>query len=616
MAIFRRRTPKGPLLPEESDPNITPRAVTAAAMPMAGPAVKIANRARNHQSNVDWQKQAWYYYDAIGEFRAPLVWIANAVSRADLFATELDPATGKPTGPTDDPIAIQAASQIFGGATKRATLLKVLALCWQVPGEAWIIVAPQGPKKPDKWMVLPPSKVTTKGSGANAAWQYTDPHTGVDTPLGNGALLYRLWNPHPADFAQADSSARPALPICAEIEKCSQTIAAQLNSRIALAPIMLLADELDFPHGDDETSAMALMDEVLSVAETSVQKPGTPSAIVPMGLNAPSEMIASGGAVAFVSPTTEFVQGLDELRDKALDRLYSTIDMPKSAAAGTQNEANHWSAWLVDEDTYKIYIRPFLEAAGDDTTEQWFRHALVAMGKTPEQAARFGIGWDTTDIVARPDDTENLRDLHSRLLISDDYMLTENGIPLDAKPDDVEYTRRLLEKIVIGSPATLSEPGVAQALGMDVTISSGAPEASAAVESPQTGSETRALPSTQGDEPEPEGVPDGLVAAAGVVAVQALRTAGGRLLNTRELKGQYRDTPKEQLHTQIRASDPDTLMRDAVLPTTGLAKAFGVDDQRLRDTVSGYVRILVMSGYPYEEADLRERIMRNVWHRR
>jgi hypothetical protein len=618
VAIFRRHKEGGPLVVDQPDTELPLRTVTAAAMPMAGPGVKIADRARKFGSNSDWQKQGWYFYDVIGELRAPLVWIANAVSQADLHATELDPATGKPTGPSQNPTAIQAAAQVLGGAAKRATLLRVLALCWQVPGEAWVVVRPQpnrlGQKQPDEWIVLPPSQVRAKGSGDAAMWHYRDPKVGTDVPLDAKSRLFRIWDPHPADFVQADSAIRPALPICREIEKSTQTIAGQLDSRLSTAGVWLVADELQIPVGEHETTALAFMDELLSVAETGIQQPGTPAAVVPVAFNAPAEMIAAGSALAFVDSSTQFVTGLDELRDKALARLAATLDMPRDVAAGTQGESNHWSAWQVEESTYKIFIEPLLRELGDALTEQWYRPALVAMGMTPQQAEQYEIGWDTTNIVARPDDTENLRDLYDRVLISDEYMLTENGVPLDAMPSEEERERRLLEKWVTSSPAILSEPGVAETLGMPELV---AAQASAAEEAPEpTKPEQRALPATQDVEPEPEGVPNGLTAAAGMVAVQALRTAGGRLLNTRELKGQFRDTPKEMLHTQIRASDPDALMRDAVLPTDALARAFGVDDGRLRDTVTGYVRILVASGLPYEEADLQERILRSVWHGR
>lgn len=592
MAIFRRHSKDGPLVLDQPDTELPLRTVTAAAMPMSGPGVKLADRARRFSSNSDWQKQGWYYYDVIGELRAPLVWIANAVSQADLHATELDPATGKPTGPSSDARAIQAAAQVLGGAAKRATLLRVLALCWQVPGEAWVVVRPQpnrlGQKQPDEWIVLPPSQVKSKGSGTAAAWHYRDPKIGTDVPLDATSRLFRVWDPHPADFIQADSAIRPALPICREIEKTSQTIAGQLDSRLATAGVWLVADELDLPKGEHETTALAFMDELLSVAETGIQQPGTPAAVVPVAFNAPAEMISAGSALAFVDSSTQFVTGLDELRDKALARLAATLDMPRDVAAGTQGESNHWSAWQVEESTYKIFIEPLLRALGDALTEQWYRPALVAMGMTPEQADRFEIGWDTTNIVARPDDRETLESLYDKVLISDEYMLTENGIPLDAMPSDEERERRLLEKWVTSSPAILSEPGVAETLGMPELA---AAQSSAVEQAPEPAvEEQRALPATQDAQPEPEGVPDGLTAAAELLVFDALSRAGGRLL-TRENRGQFTSTPKHELYLSIGYGpfDTDRLLEGSFQFVEPAAQAFGLEPSWLKERLHEYV---------------------------
>lgn len=604
MAIFRRRTPKGPLLPEQHDSSVTPRSITAAAMPMAGPGVKIADRARKQSSNSDWQKQGWYYYDVIGELRSPLVWIANAVSQADLHATELDPATGKPTGPSENPTAVKAAAQVLGGAAKRATLLKVLALCWQVPGEAWVIVRPRGTGQPDEWIVLPPSQVKTKGTGATAAWQYRDPKLGTDVPLDAQSRLFRIWSPHPADFIQADSAVRPALPICREIEKTSQTLAGQLDSRLATAGVWLVADELEIPLGEHETTALAFMDELLSVAETGIQQPGTPAAVVPVAFNAPADMIGAGSALAFVDSSTTFVQGLDDLRDKALDRLAATLDMPKSVAAGSQDESNHWSAWQVEESTYKIFIEPLLRELGDALTEQWFRPALVTMGMTADQASRYEIGWDTTNIVARPDDRETLESLYDKVLISDEYMLTENGISVDAMPDEAERERRLLEKLVVSSPAILSEPGVAEALGMPELAAAQASAVEEAAE-PEP-SEPRALPATQGSEPEPEAVPDGLTAAAELLVFDALSRAGGRLL-TRENRGQFASVPKHELHTVIQMPplDSDRLLEGSFQFVGPVAEAFGMESAHLRARLEEYVSTRLLRQAGHDRAVLR-----------
>ncbi len=607
MPLLRRRP--------RSEQQAPPRAIAAAAMPMSGPGVLRASRARRQTSNSDWQREGWYYFDVIGELRGPLVWIANAVSQADVHATELDPETGKPTGPSDNPVAKAVAAQVLGGPARRGGLLRVLSLCWQVPGEAWVIVKPtprkRGQPQPDEWIVLPPSKVKAKGSGADARWEYTDPMTGVDMALEPAARLFRVWCPHPADYIQADSAVRPALPICREVEKASQNIAGRLDSRLATAGLLALADELDFPKGEHETTAMAFMDELLAAAETGIGQPGTAAAVVPLVFNAPAETIASGGAAAFIDTATEFVSSVVELRNDALARLAATLDMPRDVAAGTQGESNHWSAWQVEESTYKIFIEPLLKEIGDAITEQWFRPALVAAGMDTDAAEGYEVGWDTTAIVARPDDTENLRDLHDRLLISDEYMLAENGVPEDARPDPEEYTKRLLESIVRGAPSLLSDPKVAGALGMEITVS---PEVTGATDTagggalePAPPAEPRALPATQDEEPAPADVPDGLTAAAELLVFDALSRAGGRLL-TRGNRGQFASTPKHELHTVIPADDVPRLLADSFQFSDRVADAYGLNSVALDGVLTAYTHSLLATGRAHDRALLTARL--------
>lgn len=593
----------------ESDVKAPPKAIVAAAMPLSGPGVTRVNRGRQHQTQEQWQREGWYYFDVIGELRAPLMWIANAVSQADIHATELDPDTGKPTGPTEDPRATAVAALVLGGPSQRPGLLRLTALCWQVPGEAWIIIRAGKQGKPDQWLVLSGNKVHAKGE----QWQYTDPFTGEEVILnGRTDRMIRMWSPHPDDQAKADSAVRPALPICRECEKATQNIAARLDSRLASNGVLLMADELDYPKGDFETSGGAVMDFFMTAAEANLQNPGQASAQVPLILNARAEDIAAGGAMAHIDLSTEFDAAVVELREAALRRLAATLDMPKDVAEGTQGEANHWSAWQVEESTYKIFIEPLLKAIGDVLTEHWFRPALIALGMTAEQAAGFELGWDTTSIVARPDDTENLRDLHDRILISDEYMLAENGIPLDAMPDDEERTRRLLEKWVGNTSSLLADPNIAKAVGLDIEVAPVAAGVDAKVgaggelEAPEP--EPRALPATQGQEPEPEDVPEGLVAAAELIVYDALSRAGGRLL-TNQNRGQFKSTERHELYREIpyeRGPENVRSLLEGSFQFTGkAAEALGVDPERFHATVSAYAYGTLRARSQYDRRELK-----------
>lgn len=591
-----------------------PKAVVAAAMPMSGPGVQRIHASRRLATTEEWQRQAWYYFDTIGELRGPLVWIANAVSQADLHATDIDPDSGLPTGPTEDTRANAVAQQALGGPTQRANLLRLIALCWQVCGEAWIVIRPQtgrtaGRPKPDQWLVLSGARVRPKGD----QWTYMDPFTGATVVLGAKDRLIRVWQPHPDEQSKADSACRPALPICAEIEKSSQNIAARLDSRLALNGLLLIADELEMPKGDHPTVAASVMEQILNTAEYSLQNPGQASAQVPIGLNAPGELIASGGAVAHIDLSTEFDGQVVGLRESALGRLANTLDMPRDVAEGTQAEANHWSAWLVSEDTYKIFIKPLLDAIGNAVTELWYQPALSLLGYTPEAVALSELGWDTTAIVARPDDRETLESLYDKILISDEYMLTENGVSTDAMPSKEERTRRLLEKWVSGAPTLLADPNITQGMDLGLEISPVAAGVDAEVGAggelvtpepePAPNALPGATPDTRGEEP----VPEGLVAAAELIVYDALSRAGGRLL-TNQNRGQFKATPRHELHTATPATDPFALLEGSFQFTDRVADAYGIDRETFTADLHEYCYYRLQSGKAHDPAAFRRRM--------
>lgn len=588
-----------------------PKAVLAAAMPMNGPGVQRINRGRSHQTQEQWQTEAWYFFDSVGEVRAPLVWIANAVSQADLHATTIDPDTGKPTGPSDDPRSQAVADQVLGGPQQRAGLLRTIALCWQVAGEAWVVVRPdKRAGKPDQWLALSGQKVQAKGN----AWVYEDPYTCETVTLTANDRLIRIWCPHPNDQAKADSSLRPALPILREIEKASQNIAARLDSRIATNGIMAIADELDFPKGDFETSAAAFMDFFMGAAEAGLQNPGQASSQVPLAFTAPGELIGNGGAFAHYDLSTEFDQSVVELRDNGRIRLGATLDMPDQVARGEQGEGNHWSDWKVEEDTYKIYIQPLLKAIGDPLSELWMTPALIAMGMAPEQAENEEIGWDTTAIVARPDASETLESLYSKILISDEYMLAEHGVSEDAMPSSEERTRRFLEEAVKVAPTLLADPNVARALGLDVEVSPVAAGVDATVtsggelEAPEPEpSNVRALPSRADSASEPEPVPEGLVAAAELIVYDALSRAGGRLL-TNQNRGQFKSTPRHELYREIpyerTVARIHSLLEGSFEFAEGAAGALGVDPEAFHRTCRAYAMGTLRARARYDRREL------------
>lgn len=583
-----------------------PRAVLAASLPLTGPNARAVGKALS-PGGEDWQKQAWYHYDACGEFRAAITWVANAVSKADLFAAETDPETGTVTGPTEDARAIAAAATVLGGLTRRAQLLQTLAVHWQVPGESYIIVRPRSPvrgvEQPDEWLAVSGTRVTFKGT----TWQYQDPATMLQVTLTAQDRLIRVWSPHPNDGSKADSAARPALPILREIEKSSQNIASKLDSRLAGNGILPVPQEMEFPREDGVSLGQAFSDYLLEAMEASLRDPGSAAGQVPIVAVMPAELIQAWKD-SHLDLATEFDTAVPDLRKDALARLAGTLDMPNETAEGSTGGMNHWGAWQVEETTYKIFIEPLLDRLGDAITHEWYWDALRAMGE--QNPERFVLAWETSGIVSRPDRTGELKDLWDDVLISDDYRRTEMGIPDDAVPDEEEKRRRELLSLVAVAPTLLADPRIGNELfGFAIAPAAVAVDPAAAeVEAGDAAPEPeRALPAVA--EPAQEDVPEGLVAAAEFAVFDALSRAGKRLL-TREHRGQFGHVKAEELYLSIpHTRTADDLLEGSFAWIDGVADAFGVEPVRLREELDNYCACLIQAKRTHRRADL------NMWLR-
>ena len=573
---------------------VRPRSLLAAAMPLEG---REGRQAWNARSGDDgWQKQAWYYYDATGELRFAFNYLANAVSRATLYAAEIDPETGLITGPTEDPRAQAAVTEVLGGADDRPQLQSTMTLHWQVSGETFVLIIPQPGTTPDRWLALSANGVRMQGS----AWSYKDPLTGVWTKLRQGVdRLIRLWSPHPDDQTHADSAMRAAIPILQEVEKASQNIMARLDSRLAGNGILFLPQELDFPTAENEPAdAKSFMALLMEASEASIAQPGTAAAQVPIMAQIPAELFAQLGN-AHMDLSTAMDSAIPVLREQALTRVGRTLDMPREVAMGQTAEANHWSAWQVEETTYKIHLEPLLLKLGMALTKEWFRPALKLMGITDPD--RFVLAWDVTEIVARPDDKEDVKYLFENNLVSVDYVLGKFGVPDDARPSDEESRFNLARTLVINAPSTLENASVAELLGLEPTVS-----ATIAPQSVDDGVEddtVRALPVRQSQPAEPD---EGLVAAAELVVFDALSRAGGRLL-TRQYRGKFGSTPKHELHTVIPLDGRTEieLLEGSFQFVSNIETAFGITPDRLNNALMSYVGHRIRGAKAHDRDALR-----------
>lgn len=532
-----------------------------------------------------WQAEAWRHYDQCGEMRYAVGWKGNACAQATLYAADVDPNTGRPTGPTDNTTAQKIADGILGGPVRRPQHVRTMAVNLDVAGEVYVIALAGEAGKADQWIVVSCTEMTMRGRTA----EFVHPDTGAVRQLGQNDLMIRIWQPHPRLQLNADSSIRALLPDLREIEKSSQNIAARLDSRLASAGLLLVPDSMDVVHGDDDPDApQGIMEGMARSMSASMQEPGSASAQVPIILMGDRDDIA---AIEHIDFETKVSSEIIDLRSSAIARFATGMDLPREVLEG-MGKSNHWSSWQVEEATYKTHLLPLLDLISDALTTSYYLPALAAANvPNPDQ---YMLAFDGTSLIGEPDPLAEALELYDRGLITADAVRTITSTPEDYAPGEAEHLRALAERLVLGAPVLIGDPELRRLLGF-VDAPQAAVDTASGAQQPALG--PAADTSTSGAPERPVTASAGFEAASLAVTF-ALERVGNRLLNTQRMKTDYAGVPKYELHLVLkpeidRYSD---LLSDAWRHCQMLAQAYDLD---------AYARALMAAGAPHSDENLR-----------
>jgi hypothetical protein len=576
----------------ESQILATPHSQVAAASRLT---MRRGDDRKPPKDDIGWQRTAWLWYDTIGEYRFACSWVGNLLSRALLMVTE----DGAPTTNGD---AIAAMASLFGGSDGQREMLRQLGIQFTVAGEAYLVGEDGGEDPGDRWWIVAASELSKQGD----IWMIGKKE--IDDPL-----VIRLWRPHPRVNNKPDSPSRAVLPILAEIDGLTKHVAAQIDSRLAGAGILLLPDGISFAttatmngEGSGITNELdPFLEELMETMMTAIKDRADSSALVPILLQAPGEHLDKVRHLVFSTPLDE--QAI-ALRSEAIRRLALGMDMPPEVLTGT-GEINHWGAWQVEEAAIKAHTEPLLHIITDSLTEGYLRPYLEDV-MSEEDARRFTIVADTSAMRLRPNRSKEAIELFDRAMLSAEATVRENGFDLADMMDDEEKERFFTEKVASGSTTPDLVAQALRLLGIPIVDM---PTESIEV---QEGRPTRSLlEHPEQGPPEEENrriISDEAAAVAEVVVIRALERAGNRI------KSKYRDrismgaenVPTHTLYRFTRSLEPaeidDVLMEAwtclAALPPIPVSAA--VLDQ--------YARGLIQSNRPHDSRTFRAYITENL----
>jgi len=412
------------------------RALTAAATIVAKP------RGPLMKTDETWQREAWEFFDGLGEFNTGVNWLAAMMSRVRLRAALLDPDLDEPSisdvNPTD--LAAQLLRDLAGGVGGQAQLMRGLTTQLSVPGEGYL-VGEQLTERAFSWMVRSNEEVRATGGHfevvgdriPNVRW----------VPLRENSLVVRVWRPHPRYFHIADSPARSARPIMRELELVNRHITAEYLSRLAMAGLLVLPEEASFPVREefaDQPDALSM--EFVEIAAESIKEPGHASSIVPLLIRVPAEVAEK---IKLIDFRLQIDEKIIDRRNSAITRLANKLDVPAEMLTGMSG-VNHWTAWQLDEGALKTHIAPMAELIAHCLTVGYLQPRLAASGE--KDVSRYVVWYDMSELAIRPDRSGNATEAYDRFEISGEAYRRETGFDEDDKPEGDGLRDQVLKSLI------------------------------------------------------------------------------------------------------------------------------------------------------------------------
>lgn len=586
-------------------------------------AATFANIKR-YNTGQETHSTSWHFYHTIGEYRYGCDWKGSMLSKAVLLATKKNPTTGNYetlyTGP-----AAGYMEDLFGDDDGRAEMLRLIGIHLEVTGKCYAVsYMDPDPFAGDEpvWRVVASTQLARPTSEKDF---YRIEGDTINVPASQ-VVCIEIWRPDPENSQKPMSPSMAVLTSLGQIEAFDQHIAAQVDSRLAGAGIMLFPSEITFPtppvpEGAEQRVANTADDLMAIIQHTmgmALSNRSSSESRVPIVITAPAEAISDIHHIKFWSDLDEKVI---EMRDKAIGRLALGMDIPPEVLKGT-SDSNHWSAWQSDESAIKAHAEPLLKIITAALAKEYLRKALK--DEVPDEDLRYySIKADTSEMRLRPNRSKEALELYDRGELTGKALLRETGFDDDDAPTDEDIKAWYLKKVASGQTTPELVAAALEQLGVKLVV----PQEPAGQESRPTPSlvdhPVRDIPDRETGERRREArdagrVPssdiarraapteDGsrMAAAVAVASEQAvfraLERAGNRMRNKMGGKLTGISAADTYLTFGTSASELDYYLDDAWGDNvSALASHLGYTPEQLKGALDGYCRVLLTTQKPH-----------------
>ena len=412
-------------------------------------------RSASPARDTAWQADAWDMYDLVTELQFLVNVLARRTAQARVFIGALDPAdpTADPTI-VDDPGIQRILTALADSPKQLRRLFERLSQGLRVAGEGWLVGVPSAlmPMSLMTTTSLDPRRLDTprgRGSSIDGATDLDDlewralsseevsfPEAGkVTLLLGGGpgedvtvdvdsVILIRVHQPHPRLSWEPDCPVRSMLPVLRTLVGLDMRSAAQIDSRLAGAGMLLVphsaqqalvqaaaqAAGVDPGAVDPDQFTQALM---LAMLEP-IRDRSKASALVPIVATVPDESVEKFDYMDFAKPLDE---DAPVMTDQAIRRVALGMDAPPEILTGVSG-MNHWGAWLSSIETVMQHVAPNVELICDALTTQYLWPVLISsLGMSEAEAKRHVVWYEVEHLIVRPNRAGEAIELFDRGVI-------------------------------------------------------------------------------------------------------------------------------------------------------------------------------------------------------
>lgn len=378
-----------------------------------------------------WQGLAWRYRDMIGELRFALQFRARAISRVRFYAAEI-------ISDDDEPIPVDLRNDDDAEKRERVTLpddlcaaaeeeldrlplsagyefLGVWSENFDVAGDCWLHGYTDKLTGEEVWKIRSVEAIDVQGSKLTVKNELGQPRQiRIDEEE-----LHRLWVPHPAHPHLGDSALNALQDVLEDICLVGREMRAVSRSRIMANGLLFVTDSMAEQRNTREDADTPLerrrawMADLESAMLAPIANEGDAGGVVPIVVTGTEEEIK---AVRYERLQREESPILLEKLAKSLGRMGNSLDIPPEILTG-MSDANHWTAWQIDNSTFRHHLEPSIRLMVDSLTGSFLRTALTKRGFPPEQVRRIRIWYDAGQITENPNRRQDALDAMDRILI-------------------------------------------------------------------------------------------------------------------------------------------------------------------------------------------------------